>query len=148
MTFSSTPFFVVDASVWVARLVPQDEFHETVKGWMKRWHAEGRQLISPTLLLAEVGGAIARRTGDPALGEKAITQLERLPGLRLVEMDHELVHAAATLAAQLGLRGADSLYVATAQQLRLPLVTFDVEQRERAKAVVTISRMPHSSKKV
>jgi predicted nucleic acid-binding protein len=66
------------------------------------------------------------------LAKKAITQLENLPGLRLVEMDNELVRQAAKLAAELGLRGADSMYVAVARRLDLPLVTFDVDQHQRA----------------
>ena len=135
---SEKTFIVLDASLWVSRLVLQDEFHAAVKSWMKKQREAGVQFISPTLLLAEVGGAISRRTGDPALGGQAIHQLEDLPGLRLVEMDHELIHAAASLAAELGLRGADSVYVAVASQLHLPLVTFDVDQRERAQEKVSI----------
>jgi predicted nucleic acid-binding protein len=50
-------FVVVDASIWVARLVSQDEFHEAVKRWMVNKRTKGVQFISPTLLLAEVGGA-------------------------------------------------------------------------------------------
>ena len=126
------PFFVLDASVWVSRLVSQDEFHAAVKSWMEEQREAGIQFISPALLLAEVGGAISRRTGEPVLAKRAITQLENLPGLRLVEMDNELVRQAAKLAAELGLRGADSMYVAVARRLDLPLVTFDVDQRERA----------------
>ena len=53
-------------------------------------------------------------------------------------MDNELVHEAACLAAELGLRGADSIYVAVALQLNLPLVTFDVDQREQAQARISI----------
>ena len=131
-------FVVLDASVWVSRLVLQDEFHAAVKSWMEQQREAGVQFISPTLLLAEVGGAISRRTGDPALGKQAIHQLEDLPGLRLVEMDNELIHEAASLAAELGLRGADSVYVAVARQLNLPLVTFDVDQRERSGEKITI----------
>ena len=125
-------FFVLDASAWVSRLVPGDEFHAAVRSWMERQRGAGAQFISPTLLLAEVGGAICRRTGDQELARRAIDQLENLPGLRLVEMEHSLVHEAARLAAELGLRGADSVYVAVASQLDLPLVTFDQDQRERA----------------
>jgi predicted nucleic acid-binding protein len=132
------PFVVLDASIWVSRLVSQDEFHAAVKIWMEEQREAGVQFVSPALLLAEVGGAISRRTNDPALGKRAIVRLESLPGLRLVEMDKELVHEAAMLAAKLGLRGADSLYVAVAHKLNLPLVTFDIDQRERAKDHVTI----------
>ena len=135
-------FVVVDASVWVARLVSGDQFYQPVKKWMVDRRSRGVQFVSPTLLLPEVGGAIARRTGSFTLGRRAITRLERLPGLRLVEMDNELVREAALLSARLGLRGADSLYVATAHRLSLPLVTFDMDQRERAQGQVKIQIIP------
>ena len=109
---------------------------------MEQERGDSTQFISPTLLLVEVAGAIARRTNNPALGKRALGQLESLPGLRLVEMDQELVHEAALLAARLGLRGADAVYVATAQHLGLPLVTLDVHQRDRAQGQVTIESIP------
>jgi predicted nucleic acid-binding protein len=100
-------FIVVDASVWVARLVSQDVFYEPVKKWMvSRLEAED-QFLAPSLLLAEIGGAVSRRT-SPSLGLKAIKQIENLPGLQLVEMENSLLREAALLAAELGLRGADS----------------------------------------
>jgi predicted nucleic acid-binding protein len=89
-------------------------------------------------LLAEVTGAVSRRTGSAALGRKALRELETLPGLRLVEMNNALLFEAATLAADLGLRGADSVYVAVAKRLDVPLVTFDADQRERGKKQVPI----------
>jgi predicted nucleic acid-binding protein len=131
-------FIVLDASVWVSRLISQDEFHASVKLWMEQQREAGVEFISPALLLAEVGGAISRRTGNPEFGELAIDQLGNLPGLRLVEMDNDLMHDAAHLAARLGLRGADSVYVAVACQLDLPLVTFDLDQSDRAKARVSV----------
>jgi predicted nucleic acid-binding protein len=135
----STPgFIVVDASVWVSRLVPQDAFHLLVKRWMEKQRAEGVTLLSPTLLLPEVGGAISRRTGEPQLGRNAIDQLARLPGLKLVEMDHSLVQQAARLASDLGLRGADSLYVGVATRLKLSLVTLDEDQKSKASSAVAV----------
>jgi predicted nucleic acid-binding protein len=131
-------FFVLDASVWVARLVPQDEFHKAVKAWMAKQRTADVQFVCPSLLLAEVAGAVSRRTGSVALARKSVKELETLPGLRLVEMNHALLLEAATLAADLGLRGADSVYVATAKRLDVPLVTFDVDQRERAKNQISI----------
>jgi len=131
-------FLVLDASVWVARLVTQGEFHPAVKAWMVAQRTAAVQFVSPSLLLAEVAGAISRRSGSVALAHHAVKQLETLPGLRLVEMDHALLLEAATLAADLGLRGADSLYVATAKRLGVPLVTFDIDQRERARNQIFI----------
>ena len=124
-------FIVVDASVWVARLVSHDVFYEPVKEWMSARIRADDQFLSPSLLLAEIGGAISRRTVPP-LGLKAIAQVQNLLGLQLVEMENSLLLEAAQLAPELGLRGADSIYVAVAARLDLPLVTLDVDQRERA----------------
>lgn len=124
-------FIVIDASVWVARLVSGDVFHEPVKVWMNERLEAGDIFLSPSLLLPEVGGAIGRRT-TPALGLKAVEAIQSLPGLQLVEMEVTLVHEAAHLAAKLGLRGADSMYVAVAVRLDLPLFTLDIDQKEKA----------------
>lgn len=130
-------FIVVDASLWVARLVLDDVFHEPVKKWMFTRLEDGDQFLAPSLLLAEIGGAISRRTTS-ALGLKAIEHVQNLPGLQLVEMEDSLLHEAAQLAAGLGLRGADLTYVAVAARLEIPLITLDVDQRERAKKRVTV----------
>ena len=124
-------FIVVDASIWVARLVAEDVFYERVKTWMSARLEQDDQFLAPSLLLAEIGGAISRRT-TPSLALKAIEQIQNLPGLQLVEMEDLLLQEAAHLAAQLGLRGADSNYVAVAARLDLPMVTLDADQRERA----------------
>ena len=123
---------VLDASVWVARLGRQDVFHEPVKAWMQAQRARDELFYAPDLLLAEIAGAVRRRLDDPALAIRATERLLNLPSLRLVEMDRELLVSASRLAAELGLRGADSTYVALAQRMNLPLVTFDTDQRERA----------------
>jgi predicted nucleic acid-binding protein len=131
-------YFVLDASVWVARLVTQDEFHQAVKEWMAFQRQEDGQFVSPSLLRAEVAGAISRRT-NASFGRRALHQLNILPGLRIVDMNNALIHAAADLAANLGLRGADSVYVAVAMQLEIPLLTFDVEQKERASTAIEVT---------
>jgi predicted nucleic acid-binding protein len=128
---------VVDASVWVSRFVIGDVAHTRVRRWLEGQRAAGNELLSPSLLLPEVAGAITRRT-TPALGSEALQVLEDLPGLRLVEMDAALIGSAAILAAELGLRGADSVYVAVAQVLGLPLATLDRDQRDRAGRLVEV----------
>jgi predicted nucleic acid-binding protein len=132
---------VVDASVWVARLVPQDRFHQPAKNWMAECRAGNSLFISPSLLLPEVGGAIARRTGDHDLAQRTLEALLLLPGLRLIEMERSLIEAAGSLAAGLGLRGSDAVYVAAAEYLDLPLCTLDEEQAQRAAYRVRIQRL-------
>jgi predicted nucleic acid-binding protein len=129
---------VVDASVWVSRLVPTDVFSAASRRWLTQQAADGTQWLAPTLMLAEVVGAISRRTGQPALASRALKHLLRLPGLRLVAVDQRLGRAAAELAASARLRGADAIYAALAQHLAVPLVTWDEEIRQRVGSVVTV----------
>ena len=129
-------YLVVDASVWVARLIAQDAFHELSLLWLVAQRDKGVQFVAPTLLLVEVAAAISRRTGDSGLASKAAEAIENLPDLRLVEMDQSVVKTAVHAGADLGVRGADAIYIAIAQQLSLPLVTLDKDQRHRASRVI------------
>jgi predicted nucleic acid-binding protein len=121
----------VDASVWVSRLVAQDVNYAASRIWLQQYVAQGGHLIGPTILLSEVAGPIARRTGQPTLARQAITHLLTLVPLQLVPVDPVLGMLAARLAADLRLRGADAVYVALAYQLSIPLVTWDAEQLQR-----------------
>lgn len=122
---------LVDASVWVARLLPDDVHHERCKSWMMEQVQAAERFAAPELLLAELGGAIARRTGSPQLAKQTLAVILRIPELRLLKLQGELVSTAAQLAAEYGLRGADAFYSAAAAQLTIPLVTLDVDQHER-----------------
>jgi len=51
-------------------------------------------------------------------------------------VDAGLAHQAALIAADLGLRGADAIYVALAERLGCPLVTWDVEMIRKTKGVI------------
>ncbi len=123
---------VVDASVWVSQLVQQDAHHQASRHWLHRHVERGGLVVAPVLALGEVAGAIARRTGDPTLGSRAVEQVLRVPGLRLVPIDRQLGQETADLAAELKLRGVDAVYVAIADRLGVALVTWDREQLERA----------------
>lgn len=129
---------VVDASVWVSRLVPQDVNHAGSRDWLDSYANNGGLLVAPVLLLAEVAGAVSRRTGDQLLARRVVQQLLRVPGLRLVAVDRRLGEAAARVAADRSLRGADAVYIATARRLSVSLVTWDREQRERAGGLVVV----------
>lgn len=133
-----TDYVVVDASVWVARLVAGDIFHDTSRRWLDEKRTKGVRFLAPSLLLVEAAGVIARRTGEAVLARRVMAALEQLKGFRLVGMENELVQRAAELAATNGLRGADSFYVAMAAHLSLPLATLDIDQQQRAANVVEI----------
>jgi predicted nucleic acid-binding protein len=127
---------VVDASVWVSRWLPQDANHETSRRWLEQYVLGGKRAIAPVLLIMEVAGAVGRRTAQPQIAHDAVGQLLLVPNLRLVPVDRRLGMEAARLAGDLGLRGADAMYVTVAYRLGIPLVTWDVQQRERASSLI------------
>jgi predicted nucleic acid-binding protein len=131
---------IVDASVWVSLFVAHDAHHTTTARWLAAAAAREELLAGPALVLAEVAGPIARMTGSARLARRAIAQMQRVRRVRLVAVDQALAEAAARLAADRRLRGADAVYVALAQRLDLPLVTLDAEQLARGAAVVDARR--------
>lgn len=130
---------VVDASVWIGSLLDDDAHHDPSVRWLSRQLLrENCTLFAPSLLVPEVVGAIARRTGNRALARSVLQGLLDFSALELLPLDPEMAVTAARLAADLRLRGADACYVAVAQALDLPLVTWDEELRERTGQAVTV----------
>jgi predicted nucleic acid-binding protein len=132
---------VVDASVWISLFVANDSHHSASRSWLAGAVTARELIVAPISLLAEVSGTIARRTGQPELGRQAVEHMMRLPALRLVAVDNRLGGLAESTAADCQLRGADALYVAVAQRLNSPLITWDKEQLTRA-ATVVVTRTP------
>jgi predicted nucleic acid-binding protein len=130
---------VVDASVWMSYLVRSDSNHRASDAWLSERLSGGRVVVAPILLLAEVGGAIARVMGRPDLGGAAVDRLLSVPNLRLVAIDHALGLRIARLAAERRLRGADACYIAVAAALEIPLVSWDNEQLDRAREIVQVA---------
>jgi predicted nucleic acid-binding protein len=129
---------VVDASVVVSHLVPHDVHHAASRAWLIRHISDGGIVVAPALLLPEIAGAVARRTGMARLARRAVAGVLRLPALRLVSMDAELARTAADLAGRLRLRGVDAVYIAAAANSGLPLITWDAEQQRRAARVIQV----------
>jgi predicted nucleic acid-binding protein len=112
---------VVDASVLV-ELLAHREYAEMVE---ERLHAEEHALWAPHLVDAEIGHALRRavRLGEieADVAGVALWEIDELP-IRRVE--HELlVHFAWALRDNVSFY--DALYVALAQMLDEPLLTFD-----------------------
>ena len=130
---------VVDASIWVSRFLPADETHQESRRWLERYFRSGGQLVEPVLLLVELSAAISRRTGSAELARQTAERVSRVRSIRFVSLDRRLGALATRVAAERRLRGADSIYVATAYRLGLPLVTWDREQLERSAGMVEVS---------
>ena len=139
-TAPTSTLVVLDASVWVSRILLQDSNHPAALSWINQHLLNGGLFVAPILFVTETAAAVSRITGLPARGHLATRQLYAIPEMSLVQIDQPLVDEATNLAADLKLRGADAYYVAVAKALNLPLVTFDREQLSRAAPVVTTIR--------
>ena len=134
---------VIDASVWVSRLVQQDTNHNASRLWVNRYIAAGGLLVAPALLAIEVAASISRQTGELTLAKAEAKNLYSIPSIRLMSLDSGLVWAAVDVAADPQLRTGDATYVAVAHQLNIPLVSWDKEQLQRARSL-TVTYTPDS----
>lgn len=128
----SGPAVVIDASVIVARLRPDDSGHLQARRIMGELRRGGTRLRFPAIALAEVASAVARGTGRTELGLRALTRLQSGPDTVARSVDQALAERSAVLAATQLVRGCDAVYLAMAQDEGLPLLTFDREQQMRA----------------
>ena len=134
---------VVDASVIVSQLMPRDINHNPSLFWLNQFAAAGGVLVAPVFLQIEVAAAISRITGQSALSREALDDLKRTDAVQFVPIDATLVEAAINIASDLQLRAGDSIYVAVARQLNIPLVSWDKEQLQRARSL-TVTYTPDS----
>ena len=140
--------YVPDASIWVSRFWRDDPLHSRACEWLESLIFSATPIFAPTILLAEVGGSLARRVGRTRAGLDAIGDIEEMANaekVRLIQFNGDMVGQSADIAARLRLRGMDAIYVATAQYTNSTLVTLDNEQRERASQVVPAIDLPRQA---
>lgn len=129
---------VLDASAWISYLVWEDEHHRATREWIDGIPPSVRRFVGPTLLLIEVAGAVARRSGRPEMALRLVARLASTPALLLFPLDDARRDECVRLAASLRLPAADVIYVDLARHLGVPLVTWDRQQRERAAGIVQV----------
>ncbi|MCI0576106.1 MAG: type II toxin-antitoxin system VapC family toxin [Chloroflexi bacterium] len=132
---------VIDASVYLALINDSEAEHGRAWEWFKTARRNGETIFAPSLLLAEVAGAISRGLANPILARRTVQQLldDRL--IKLAPVANTLAQRAALIAADHRVCGCDAVYLALAEQLAEPLVTLDRQQLERG-AAVTPTRQP------
>ncbi|MCA9971244.1 MAG: type II toxin-antitoxin system VapC family toxin [Anaerolineales bacterium] len=131
---------IVDASVIVALMNPNEAEHKPCRAWLSQTLLAGEQIVAPAIVLAEVGAALSRGQPDPALAQRAIAFLSQETLIQLQPLAVELMRRAAAIAIENRIRGCDAAYVALAEQLATELVTLDRQQLDRGAAVVTTKR--------
>jgi predicted nucleic acid-binding protein len=129
---------VIDASVWVAFFLESDLHHGRARELVRSLFQNQNETVRiPTLALVEIAGTLSRVTRSPILANKSVHIVEAL-GAEVFDLDEPLAKLATELASQLGIKGADAVYVALARDLADSLVTFDKQQSERAAKIVDV----------
>lgn len=125
----------MDASVFVNAFNPHEEGHAQSLSLLAAIQESGDPIIVPTLVLPEIGAAVARASGDSAGALQYLTATAAL--VTLVPLTVAMARQAAELATSHRVRGADAVYLAVARRYGTTVVSRDEEQRARGSAVVT-----------
>ncbi len=128
--------YTIDASVFVSSARQPEVSHAVSVEFLDRVQKEQAPIFCPTLILAECSAAIAKPTGDVALAAHLVLLVKDCAGMHLIALSLARADHAATLAADQRLRGADSIYLATAEEFAATLITWDKEMLKRGPAVV------------
>ena len=131
---------IVDASLYVALAHGGDRYHDRCMEWLEQSLAAGEQHAAPNLLRVEVAAAIRRLTGDPSLARAVVEELDTSGLIELVPLTTERSQQAADIACRTGVRGADAIYLALAQERSEGLVTLDRQQLERGVPAAPVVR--------
>ncbi len=115
---------VLDASVGIS-YVHREDVSPVVRRWFGRWVAAGSTLVVPSHFWLEVVNSLARRHGYEGVSIiEAIHELRGLP-IETVALDEAALLLVIDATERHGLSAYDGQYLALAEQLDLPLVTFD-----------------------
>jgi len=128
--------FVLDASVLIAAVLPNEPFHADAKALMGHLIDEGAYIYLPSIAFAEVAAAISRGPGDEQLALAVVAEYGMRPDLHWIAVDLAPGDLATEIAAKQRIRGCDAVYVALAYAEQATLITLDGQQRERAPSAV------------
>jgi predicted nucleic acid-binding protein len=130
--------YTVDTSVWVNGSDTLEAGHEISRACLQLLAQRGDHLVLPTLVLAEIAGALSRTRLDATLADTFAAQVAALPNVTLVPLDETLAHQARILAAKHRLRGADAVYAALALAAHTTLISLDNEHLTRLTGIVGV----------
>lgn len=129
--------FTLDASVHINALNPAEEGSQESRALLEQVFRRPWPVYSPTLLLVELAGSVARVLNDADRGIEVALSVRNLPGQIWIPLDTTLAEEAARVAAEHRLRGADAIYAAVARRHGATVVTRDREQLDRLPPTVS-----------
>jgi predicted nucleic acid-binding protein len=130
--------FVLDASVLVAALRPNEPQHPAAKARIVRFLTGEDSALVPSLFVVETSGALARLGFERDKIVRIVDALTNYPH-KVVTVGPRAARAARAIAIQAKLRGPDALYIWLARRSGAPLCTIDPEMAARGKAFCEVS---------
>lgn len=128
--------FTIDASIFVAAYRSHEGHSVDSREVLRLVKQAAITLIEPAILPVEITAALAHAGVNPTWAVEYAENALDFSFLTMQPLDETTARDAMKIAAQYRLRGADSLYVATAVRFGARLVTLDAEQLERSPASV------------
>ena len=123
---------VVDSSILVSSFLVHEETHQQALEYISGLQQGDYTFHLPMLVIAEVIAAISRQSTTNRLAllaraGQSLKEWEQSGKISLYPFDHDRLQLSVTVAQRDRLRGADSVVAALAEELGLPLKTFDGE---------------------
>lgn len=118
---------VIDSSVLVAGFVETDKFHKQAESQINDLYNGQKTFHSSMLASVEVVGAVGRIVGNKEAGrvQRLLNEWQRKGYLYLYELNRRRMESAQNLAINHRLKGADAVIVQIAQELKLPMISYD-----------------------
>ena len=126
---------VIDSNVIVASFLSWEPNHQQGREIIEGLDDGEDEFHLPMLVVVEVAAAIRRRSGYwmamQAVWNQNVLDWEAGGKLVLYPLERTRMDLAISVTQRIGLRGSDSVVVTLAEELRLPLRTFDQEIIDR-----------------
>lgn len=133
---------MVDSNIIVASFLASEANHAAAKGYIDSLENGDYVFHLPMLVVVEVTSAIARRVQRNQIAflaawEQNIADWESDGKMELYPLNRNRMFSAAAVAKQYRFKGLDSVIVALANELDMPLRTYDSEIQRRFRQAST-----------
>ena len=127
---------VVDSNILIASFLESDSLHLVSQKYIAGLEDGSYNFHLPMLIIAEIISSMSRRAAANRLAllartSQSLKQWEQSGKISLYPLDRNRLELSVRIAQRDRLRGADSVIAALAEELEMPLKTFDKEILER-----------------
>ena len=122
---------VIDTSAWISATLPGDQHFPNTQPWLAHIRSSRTRFYVPAHFPAEVSGVLSRVRTEDRLLREAVEQIESSEQFVINPISIRQGLFAAEIARSARVRGSDAIFIALANELDVPMITWDRQQRER-----------------